>query len=282
MTTTAEQSSADEPVRIWGGAFVPWTLTRTVDEVDRLVRAGRPSYFVTANVHTLMVADADPQMRAALDGAAFVLADGMPIVWAARMKGRRLPGRVAGADLLPALCERAAASGHRVFFLGGPPGVGEEAARRLTARYPGLQVVGTESPPFRPPTPDEERELVGRIRAAKPHLLFVLFGQPKGEFWIRRHLPALGGVVCTQLGGSLDFVTGRISRAPRWAQRAGLEWVFRLANEPRRLAGRYARNAWFLARMVAADPAGWLVRRWPDGGRSVGRGRVEPGEPGRH
>lgn len=264
--TAQPTAPPDEIVRVWDTAFAPWTLAQTVDEVGRLIAAGRPAYFVTANVHTLMVAEADPGMRAALDGAAFVLADGMPVVWAARLKGHRLPGRVAGADLVPALCERAAREGHRLYFLGGPPGQAEEAARLLTHRYPGLQVVGTESPPFRPLSPYEERELEDRIRAARPHLLFVLFGQPKGELWIRRHLPALGGVVCTQLGGSLDFVTGRVGRAPAWAQRAGLEWVYRLSNEPRRLGGRYARNALFLARMVARA----LFGRRPKG-NSIGR-----------
>ena len=259
MTATIERAA--EPVRVWGGAFAPWTLARTVDEVDRLVRAGGPTYFVTANLHTLMVADADPGMRAALDGAAFVLADGMPIVWAARLKGRRLPGRVTGADLLPALCERAARDGHRVFFLGGPPGVADEAAQRLTARFPGLDVVGTESPPYRPPTPAEEDELAGRIRAARPDLLFVAFSQPKGDVWTCRNHRRVGVPVCVNIGASLDFAADRIARAPRWVQQAGLEWVYRLANEPRRLGGRYARNAWFLARMAAADLAGWLTRR---------------------
>ncbi|MFO0850934.1 MAG: WecB/TagA/CpsF family glycosyltransferase [Gemmataceae bacterium] len=252
-------------VLVWGTRFAALTLAQTVDEVDRLVQAGQPTSFVTANVHTLMAADADPEMRAAMDEAAFVLADGMPIVWAARLWGRRLPERVAGSDLLPALCERAADRGYRLFFLGGPPGVGQAAADRLTARHPGLQVVGVESPPFRPPTPEEEAELVGRIRAARPHLLFVLFGQPKGELWIRRHRAALGVPVAAQFGASLDFVAGRVRRAPRWVQRAGLEWAYRISREPRRLTGRYARNALFLARMVAADLGAVARRRLPAG-----------------
>lgn len=249
----SQTSPPEEAVEIWGTRFAPWTLARTVDEVERLIRQGRPNHFVTANVHTLMVADADPAMRAALDGAAFVLADGMPIVWASRWKGRRLPERVAGSDLLPALCERAARQGFRLFFLGGPPGVGEEAATRLTARFPGLAVVGIESPPFRPLTEDEEKDLVDRIRNAKPDLLFVLFGQPKGELWIQQNRAALGIPVSAQFGASLDFVAGRVRRAPRWVQRLGLEWVYRISREPRRLTGRYVRNGWFLLRAVFRD-----------------------------
>ncbi len=238
---------------VWGARFAPWTLARTVDEIDRLIQLGNASYFVTANLHTLMLAGTDSEMRTALDGAAFVLADGMPILWGARLRGRRLPERVAGSDLLPALCEMAARRGYRVFFLGGPPGVAEAGAGRLRERFPGLEVAGTESPPFRPLTPEEESALVGRVRDARPHLLFVLFGQPKGELWIRRHIAELGVPVCAQFGASLDFVAGRVSRAPRWVQRAGAEWLYRLAQEPRRLGGRYARNGLFLARMLAGD-----------------------------
>jgi N-acetylglucosaminyldiphosphoundecaprenol N-acetyl-beta-D-mannosaminyltransferase len=251
----AEMSSSDgsDPVWVWGVPFVPWTLARTVDEVGARIDAGRPSYFMTVNLHTVMLIHEEPALRGVVDGAAFVLADGMPIVWASRLRRPALPARVAGADLVPALCERAARLGHRVFFLGGGPGVGAAAAEKLTARFPGLRVVGIESPPFRPTTPGEDAELLDRIRAARPHLLFVAFGQPKGELWVHRNCPALDGTVCVQVGGSLDFAAGRISRAPRWMQRTGLEWCYRLSREPRRLFVRYARNAAFVVRMLVAD-----------------------------
>lgn len=247
----ADPPPARAPVWVWGVPFAPWTLPRTVDEVERLVEAGRPQYFMTVNLHTTMLAAEDPGMRAVVGGAAFVLADGMPMVWASRFRRPHLPGRVTGADLFPAVCERAAEKGYRVYFLGGPPGVGETAARSLVTRFPGLQVVGVESPPYRTPTAEEEQDQLNRIRAARPHLLFVAFGQPKGEVWVHKNSPALGGTVCVQVGAALDFAAGRISRAPRWMQRTGLEWVYRLSREPRRLAGRYARNAAFVARMLA-------------------------------
>lgn len=249
-----ESSGDQRGAVVWGTRFAPWTLARTVSEIDHaLLGAGEPCYFVTANLHTLMLADADPAMRDALDGAAFVLADGMPVLWGARLRGQRLPERVAGSDLLPALCEMAARRRYRVFFLGGPPGVAKAGAEQLVARFPGLQVAGTESPPFRPPTPEEDKELVDRIRTARPHLLFVLLTQPKGELWIRRHLTEIGVPVCAQFGASLDFVVGRVNRAPKWVQRAGAEWLYRLVQEPRRLGGRYARNGLFLARMLGGD-----------------------------
>ena len=143
-----------------------------------------------------------------------------------------------------------------MFLLGGADGVAEEAAQRLGDRYPGLQIVGIEHPPFREQTPDEEKCLVERIRAARADLLFVAFGQPKGERWIDRNLERLAVPVSVQVGASLDFAAGRVRRAPRWMQKCGLEWAFRLGLEPRRLFSRYARNAWFIARMLTLEVRG--------------------------
>jgi N-acetylglucosaminyldiphosphoundecaprenol N-acetyl-beta-D-mannosaminyltransferase len=203
-----------------------------------------------------MLTDAEPDLRAINDRAAFIVADGKPLVWASRIQGSPLPERVAGSDLIFDLCEEAAREGFRVFLLGGGEGVAEEAARRLVARYPGLQIVGTECPPFREPTPEEEHALLERIRHAAPDILFVAFGQPKGERWIIGHYEDLGVPVSVQVGASLDFAAGRVRRAPRWMQTTGLEWVFRLSLEPRRLAGRYARNAWFILRKIGPWSAG--------------------------
>src|SRR5262249_52981935 len=147
----------------------------------------------------------------------------------------------------------AARKGHRLFLLGGAEGVAEEAARQLGARYPGLQVVGTECPPFRELTGEEESALIARIRAARPDLLIAAYTMPKGERWLGTHLDALGVPVVVNVGAAIDFAAGRVRRAPRWMQRTGLEWAFRLGQEPRRLFARYARNAWFVARMVGRD-----------------------------
>nr|WP_303652929.1 WecB/TagA/CpsF family glycosyltransferase [Paludisphaera mucosa] len=199
--------------------------------------------------------DLDPINRA----AAFVLADGAPIVRAARGRPRPLPERVAGSDLIFHLCDLAARKGRRMFFLGAPEGVADEAAAKLTARYSGLQVVGTECPPFRKLSDEEHEALLSRIRAARPDILFVAFGQPKGERWISENLTRLGVPVAVQVGASLEFAAGRFARAPRWMQKTGLEWLFRLLQEPRRLATRYARNAAFLGRMRLRE-----ARRGPD------------------
>jgi N-acetylglucosaminyldiphosphoundecaprenol N-acetyl-beta-D-mannosaminyltransferase len=242
-----------ERVWVWGVPFAPITLAEAVDAVSALIRAGRPSFFITAPTHYAMLTETQPDLRAINERAAFIVADGAPLVWASRRLGSPLPERVAGSDLIFHLCEEAAREGFRVFLLGGREGVAAEAAARLVGRYPGLQVVGAECPPFREPTPEEEEALLERIRLARPDLLFVAFGQPKGERWIIRHLDRLGVPVSVQVGASLDFVAGRVRRAPRWMQKTGLEWAFRLSLEPRRLFGRYTRNAWFIARMVGSD-----------------------------
>jgi N-acetylglucosaminyldiphosphoundecaprenol N-acetyl-beta-D-mannosaminyltransferase len=247
-------------VWIWGIPYAPFTLRQTVAHVDHLVRQGKPTYFVTVNLHTAMLAHQGARMREAVLGAAFNLADGMPLVWASRWRKGRLPERVAGSDLFPALSELAAAKGYRVFLLGGAPGVADKAAQNLCRRYPGLQVAGALAPPFRDLSAAEEAALVARIRAARPDMLFVAFGQPKGEVWLARNHEALGVPVCVQVGATLDFIAGRVPRAPRCLQRVGLEWAYRLYQEPGRLFLRYSRNAAFLLRMLVRDAADVLRR----------------------
>ena len=242
----------DRPIRVWGLPLMPDTFAQALDRIDRLIAAGRPSFFITANLNYAMLTDADDRLTHLNEKAAFLLADGMPLVWWSRLGPRRLPERVAGSDLIYGMCERAARHGHRVYLLGAGPGVAAEAGAALMNRYPGLQVVGTECPPFRKLTPDEQHEQFARIRAAAPHILVVAFGQPKGEYWLADHLDELGVPVGVQLGATLDFVAGRVKRSPKWMQKTGVEWVFRMAQEPRRLIGRYWANAMFLLKAVFA------------------------------
>jgi N-acetylglucosaminyldiphosphoundecaprenol N-acetyl-beta-D-mannosaminyltransferase len=255
--TATSTPTTPAPVEVWGLPLAPLTLEATLDRVDALVAAGRPSYLVTANLYYAMLTDRHPDLDALNRGAALVLADGMPLVWASRYKpGGPLPERVAGSDLIFRLCERAAARGYGVFLLGAAPETAARAARALEERYPGLRVVGVESPYLDRLTPEEEEALTGRVRAARPAILIGAFGQPHGERWIARNLEAMGVPVGVQLGASIDFAAGRVRRAPRWMQRTGLEWFFRMMQEPRRLAPRYAANAAFLARMVGRDLTG--------------------------
>jgi len=243
----------NDPVWVWGIPLTPLTLAETVVAVGDLIEMGQPAYIITANTHYAMLAAKDAELRAFNAHAAFIVADGAPLVWASRWHGSPMPERVAGSDLIFELSAVAAKRGYRLFFLGGAKGVAEEAARRLGARYPGLQVVGTECPPFRELTAEEQDALAARIRSTRPDILLLAFTQPKGERWMYRHLAELGVPVSIQVGASLDFAAGRVRRAPRWMQKAGLEWAFRLGLEPKRLFTRYARDAWFIAGMVTRD-----------------------------
>ena len=238
---------------VWGLPIAPMTQAQAVDALTYLIEEGRPSYFITANTHYAMLSRNDPSLKAINTQAAFVLADGAPLVWASRWRGTPLPERVAGSDLIFAVCERAAQNGYRIYFLGGAEGVAQRAAEVLSELYEGLHVVGTESPPFRAMSVAEHNALLDRIREARPDILFVAFGQPKGEFWIARHAQELEVPVSVQVGATLDFVAGRVRRAPLRLQKLGLEWAYRMWLEPSRLAPRYARNACFLLHMVARD-----------------------------
>lgn len=239
-----------EPIWIWGLPLTPYRLTDAVDRIDELIEARIPSYLITANLHYAMLSDQSAELREVNRNAAFIVADGMPLVWASRLQKTPLPERVAGSDLIYRLGELAARRSRRLYLLGGAPGVAVEAARKLEERYPGLVIAGTHSPPFRALTEEEHAAMMSQIRAARPDILVVAFGQPKGELWVAQHYKVLKAPVSIQLGASLDFVAGKVRRAPRWMQRSGLEWTFRFMQEPRRLAGRYARNILFLARML--------------------------------
>lgn len=253
MTKTPTGTPIPPPVHVWGVPFSPVTFGEALTIIDDLIAAGTPNFIVTANVHYAMLCATDERLRANNKRAALVLADGMPIVWASRWRERRLPERVTGSDLLPMLCGRAAERGWGVYFLGAAPGIAAAAAEKLRERFPGLRVVGVESPPFRPLSDEEVKAQREAIRAARPDILFAAFGQPKGEYWVADNYRDLGVPVVMQIGASLDFAAGRVSRAPRWMQKLGLEWVYRFGTDPLRLGRRYLSNGLFAARMLARD-----------------------------
>ena len=262
--------TSNDRVMVWGVPFVAWTMAQTVAEISDSIRARRPIHFVTANTHYVMLSDRDPALRAINSNAAFIVADGMPIVWASRWGAAPLPERVAGSDLIFELCAEAAAKGYRLFLLGGGKGIAEEAGRRLTARYPGLQVVGAVCPPFGEWTPADDTELINQIRAARPDVLITALAMPKADFWLTANREKLDVPVVFNCGAAVDFAAGNVRRAPRFMRSTGLEWAYRLWLEPRRLIGRYASNAWFVARMIAKDAKNGVQRKRPS---SSPRGR---------
>jgi N-acetylglucosaminyldiphosphoundecaprenol N-acetyl-beta-D-mannosaminyltransferase len=213
-------------------------VLRAPDGGDRL-----SLHFATA--HTLVEAQKDARLRDAL-GQGLVEPDGMPLVWLGRRQGLRVE-RVCGPDFMPAVVEHGVRHGRTHFFYGGASGVPEDLAARLAARYPGMRVAGTLSPPFRALSADEDEAIIAAINAAEPDYVWVGLGAPKQDLWVAAHRSRLHAPVLLAVGAAFDFHAGKRRRAPRWIQRSGTEWLFRLATEPRRLAGRYTRtNATFI------------------------------------
>jgi N-acetylglucosaminyldiphosphoundecaprenol N-acetyl-beta-D-mannosaminyltransferase len=230
-----------------------------VDRVDRssavaairgfLTDGGRHQ-IVTVNTDFIRIADADPDYRAVLNGADLAVADGMPLVWLSRLAGDPIPERVAGIDLVEECCRVAARAGVPVFLLGAASGVGVAAGRALALRHPGLRLAGTFAPAYGPATSEGDAEIVRLIRAAGRCILFVAFGAPRQDRFISAHLSEIDAAIAMGVGGTLDILAGAIPRAPTWMQRTGLEWVWRLAREPRRLWRRYLlQDLPFLAKM---------------------------------
>ncbi len=211
---------------------MPETVERCLELIDR----GRPSQHVVVNAAKLVEFNRNERMAQIIKGCELVNADGQSIVWAARMLGHELPGRVAGIDLMHELLAAAAQRGLRVFLLGAKPEVLEEAARRLKLDNPGLMIAGTHHGWF---DDSQNASVVRAIHEAQPDMLFVAMSSPRKEYWLSENLRELHVPFAMGVGGALDVVAGVSRRAPRWMQRAGLEWAWRLLQEPRRLWRRY-------------------------------------------
>jgi len=216
------------------------TFGGALDAIEALIQQRRGGLVFTPNVDHVVIAERRPDFRDAYAAADLSLADGKPIVWSSRLLGEPVPEKISGSDLVLPLMDRAAARGWRVFLLGAGPGVAEAAADRLRAR--GVAIVGTAAPMvcMDPGKSDPEgNAAVATIRAAHPDLVLVAFGAPKQELWMHHRCSELTPAVLLGIGASLDFVAGRVRRAPSWISHAGLEWLWRLLREPRRLWWRY-------------------------------------------
>ena len=228
------------------------------------IRQRRPGFLVTPNVDHVCLFHRRADIRAAYREAFLALPDGIPLLWAARLLGRPLEEKLSGSDLVPSLSEWAAKEGYSVFCFGAAEGVAEKAARKLQEQYPGLKVAGVYSPPVGfEHDPVENRRAIAAIRNAKPDICFVALGCPKQELWLLEHYKDIGVPVSLGIGAGLDFVAGKVRRAPRCVQRIGLEWLWRLLQEPRRLWRRYlVEDALFLS-LVWRDFRGTLVTHTP-------------------
>ncbi len=216
----------DVPVSRIGQAEVLALLTE-------FIRSGEPHMVVTADASAAVIAASDAEFRAVVNGADLVTPDSAGMLWAARRLGRPLPERVSGVDLAERLCELAARHGWGIFFFGAAPGVADVAAARMQARYPGMRIAGTAHGFL---SDAEQGELEDRIRQARPEVLLVAMGIPRQEKWIWRRKAALGVPLAMGVGGSFDVFAGNVARAPAWMQRRGLEWLYRLAMNPRKIS----------------------------------------------
>jgi N-acetylglucosaminyldiphosphoundecaprenol N-acetyl-beta-D-mannosaminyltransferase len=234
-------------VNILGVGVSAIDMAMAVRTIDEWIARRDPHYVCVTTVHGVMESQRDPVLRQIHNRAGMVTPDGMPLVWLSRLKGFGDVERVYGPDLMRAVCQRSTEKGYRHFLYGGAPGVAEILATRLHRQFHGLQVVGIDSPPFRPLTPEEDRAAVERINAAQPDIVWVGISTPKQERWMAAHVGRLTAPVLVGVGAAFDFHAGLKKQAPRWIQRSGLEWLFRLAMEPRRLWRRYLiNNPWFL------------------------------------
>jgi 1,2-diacylglycerol 3-beta-glucosyltransferase len=215
------------------------------------VAGGRLMQVSTINLDFIVRAQSDAEVRRIFQRSDLNIADGAPVVWLARLLGVQMPGRVAGADLVPALLGESARLGASVFLLGGESGVAVAAAARLHELYPGLVVAGTYEPPRAAVEDMNNAEILARIEESKADVLLVAFGHPKQEKWIDLHREVLPVSIAIGVGCVFDLIAGRSRRAPRWMQDAGLEWAYRLASEPRRLVGRYVKDAAWLVPITA-------------------------------
>jgi len=217
----------------------PVTFDQALERIAELVGRREGGVVFTPNVDHVVKAETNAAFRRAYERADLCLADGTWILWASRALREPLPGKVSGSDLLVPLAKFAAERRWRVYILGGGPGVAEQAGQRVSGEF-GVDVVGSDAPVVHSDgSTDRATRTVEQIRAAQPDIVLVAFGAPKQELWIDRFADSIAPAVAIGIGGSLDFLTGRVRRAPAWMSRAGLEWAFRLAQEPRRMWRRY-------------------------------------------
>jgi len=219
------------------------TMHETLKEIDRLIQEDKNAYVVTPNVDHIIKLEKDCELQEVYNKADLILTDGKPLIWLSKVYKTPIKEKISGSDLFPLLCEMAAEKGYKMYFFGAAEGVAAKACENLTNRFPGLQVVGTYSPPYGFENDEEKmNNIIGMIKSVEPHILVVALGCPKQEKFIMKYKEQLGVPISLGLGASLDFEAGNIKRAPKWMCNNGLEWFYRLYKEPKRMFKRYIIN----------------------------------------
>jgi N-acetylglucosaminyldiphosphoundecaprenol N-acetyl-beta-D-mannosaminyltransferase len=243
-----------DQVELFGITIDAIDMPRAVARLSEWIDSSedRCRYVVTPNTDHSVMYQKSESLRDAYADASMVLADGMPVVWASRLLRRPLPQRVPGSDLAPAVFEAATEKKPlKVYLLGAMPGVADRAAKNIERHWPAVQVVGTYSPPLGfEHDATENHAILRRIAEARPDILIVGLGAPKQELWVHRHHADIKAKVALCIGATIDFLAGAKSRAPKWMQRTGLEWMHRMLSDPRRLLKRYLHDAWVFPQLV--------------------------------
>lgn len=287
MTEIISKSIAEEPLGAFNTSYAPCSfdmsdikseseyanvlglkvsavnMDSAIDMADRWIAAGNPGYACVTAVHVVMEAQKDRRYLQILNGAAFNLPDGMPLSWVGWLQGLRQMDRVSGPAFMLAMCKLSAERGYRIFLYGGAPGVAEELRESLQAKFPGLRVVGTYTPPFRNLNAKEEGEFLAQVREARPDIVWVGLGAPKQERFMAQFVDRLQVPLMIGVGAAFDYHTGRLRDCSDWVKRAGLQWLHRLAQDPKRLWKRYLRAIPAFLWHIALQLSG--LRRYPRG-----------------
>lgn len=229
----------------------------TLKEIKRRLGTKEGGYVCVTGMHGIMESYRSVLTRKAHNSADLVVPDGMPLVWLHHLHGNRQVERVYGPDLMLRVCENLRGSDFRHFLYGGQPGIVEKLKNVLQSRFPDIQICGTFSPPFRPLSEKEDEDVTSLIRETGTNILWVGLGTPKQEIWMYQHRDVFEGTVMIGVGAAFDFHTGGIPQAPRWLQNIGMEWFFRLLNEPKRLWRRYLLNIPPFLLLLAMQHLGW-------------------------
>jgi len=237
-------------VNVLGVAVSPINMGLALEQITLAVGRKQKGYICVTGVHGISEAQSDPEFRQILNRAFLCTPDGMPLVWVGRWQGQKQMDRVYGPDLMLAVMELSERTGWRHFFYGGAEGTVQTLKAKLLERFPKLRIVGACEPPFRPLNQDELQQLREELRVARPDILWVGLSTPKQERFMAQYLDQLDVTLMCGVGAAFDFHAGKLRQAPKWMQRAGLEWFFRLCCEPRRLWKRYFKNnPLFMARI---------------------------------
>lgn len=242
IASASDSFYAHEYADVLGVKVSAINMSRAVDTADRWIRAGQPGYVCVTGVHGVMEAQKDHEFREILNRAKMNIPDGMPMSWVGHLQGFDDMDRVFGPDFMSAICQLSLERGFRHFLYGGQPGTAEKLKYSLENKYPGLQVVGTYTPPFRNLNAKEENALLARVRDARPHVLWVGLSTPTQERFMAQFVDQFQVPLLVGVGAAFDYHTGLIRDCSAWIKRAGLQWLHRLAQDPRRLWRRYLRN----------------------------------------